>query len=111
MSEVGIRIKESRESRKLSQAGLAGEAGLAQSTIANIEAGRFNASIVTLARIADALDVTTNWLLGRSQPKELSDEEIVAEFNPAVWATLSDEEKRIRIDMFRRMLKSVKRIY
>ena len=51
------RIKFLRGSRKLSQAQLAKNAGLAQSTIAHIEKGRKDPSVATLMSIAKALDV------------------------------------------------------
>ena len=112
MSEVGLRIKEAREARGMSQAELANSTGMAQSSIANIEAVRTNIGLAALVRVANVLGVTTDWLVGRKGPKEdYTDEELIAEFDPAHWATLSKEEQRIRLDMLRKARAAIKRLY
>jgi transcriptional regulator with XRE-family HTH domain len=51
------RLKYLRQSRDLTQGELAKKAGVAQSTIAQIESGRKDPSISTLKMIAKALDI------------------------------------------------------
>src|SRR5690606_5339719 len=51
------RLKFLRQTRNLTQGGLAKKAGVAQSTIAQIEGGRKDPSISTLKHIAQALDI------------------------------------------------------
>lgn len=51
------RLKYLRQNRKLTQGELAKKAGVAQSTIAQIESGRKDPSISTIKLIAKALDV------------------------------------------------------
>jgi transcriptional regulator with XRE-family HTH domain len=60
------RLKTAREElRKYSQSELAGRAGLPPSSIAHFESGSRKPSFDTLRRLANALDVTTDFLLGR----------------------------------------------
>lgn len=54
---LGERLKFIRETRKMTQAGLAKEADLTQATIANLESGRKSPSIETLEKLAEALDI------------------------------------------------------
>ncbi len=64
---LGPRLRSLREDRDLDVGQLAYKAGLHPSTIRKIEAGdRPNASGVLLVRLADALDTTTDYLLGRT---------------------------------------------
>lgn len=60
------RLKTAREQlRKWSQSELAGKAGLPPSSIAHFETGSRKPSFDTLRRVANALEVTTDYLLGR----------------------------------------------
>ena len=59
------RLKTARELRKWSQSELADRAQLPPSSIAHFEAGSRKPSFDTLRRLATALDVTTDYLLGR----------------------------------------------
>jgi transcriptional regulator with XRE-family HTH domain len=60
------RLKVAREQlRKWSQSELAGKAGMPPSSIAHFETGSRKPSFDTLRRLANALDVTTDYLLGR----------------------------------------------
>lgn len=66
-SEFGIRLKEVRELRDLTQAQLAKKAGLTPVQISHFETGvKPSASAVTLIKLADALSVTIDYLLGRT---------------------------------------------
>jgi transcriptional regulator with XRE-family HTH domain len=60
------RLKTAREDlRRWSQSELADRAGLPQSSIAHFETGTRKPSFDTLRKIANALEVTTDYLLGR----------------------------------------------
>jgi len=57
-AKIGIRIKELRETRNMSQKDLAYSSDLDRSYIASVENGKRNISIVNIEKIANALDVT-----------------------------------------------------
>lgn len=59
------RLRAAREKRGLSQESLAKRAGLQASAISHFETGGRRPSFDNLRRLADALDVTTDYLLGR----------------------------------------------
>ena len=63
---TGERIKELRKERGLNQDQLAELASLNRVTVAKYEAGRVEPGAQALGRIADALDVSADVLLGRS---------------------------------------------
>jgi transcriptional regulator with XRE-family HTH domain len=65
------RLRFARETlRKLSQSELAERAGLQPSAVSHFETGRRSPSFDNLRRLADALDVTTDYLLARvEKPK------------------------------------------
>lgn len=60
------RLKNARDIRGLDQSTLAERAGLPPSSISHFEAGSRKPSFDTLRRLAQALEVTTDFLLGRS---------------------------------------------
>ena len=65
-SEVfAARLRAAREKRKLSQGDLANRARFQASAISHFETGTRKPSFDNLRRLADALDVTTDYLLGR----------------------------------------------
>jgi transcriptional regulator with XRE-family HTH domain len=59
------RLKQARELRGLSQGELAARAGLQASAVSHFETGGRKPSFDNLRRLADALDVTTDYLIGR----------------------------------------------
>jgi transcriptional regulator with XRE-family HTH domain len=59
------RLKAARELRKWSQGNLANHAGMPPSSIAHFESGSRKPSFDTLRRLANSLEVTTDFLLGR----------------------------------------------
>lgn len=62
------RLRTAREElRKLSQADLARETGLPASSVAHFEAGTRKPSFDNLRKLANALNITTDYLLGRSE--------------------------------------------
>lgn len=65
--DTGNQIRNLRESRNLTQEQLAELASLNRVTVAKYESGRVEPGANALARIADALEVSTDVLLGRSE--------------------------------------------
>lgn len=65
--DTGERIRALRKERGLNQDQLAELASLNRVTIAKYESGRVEPGAQALARIADALEVSTDALLGRSE--------------------------------------------
>ncbi len=64
------RLRTTRESKRLSQTDLAKRADLQPSAISHFENNRRSPSFDNLKRLADALGVTVDYLLGRSdEPK------------------------------------------
>lgn len=65
MSDVSERVSRARHRLGWSQARLAGEAGVSRSHISMIEAGHLpGVTADTVRKLAQALGVTCDWLLG-----------------------------------------------
>lgn len=64
------RLRLAREKRGLSQGKLADKSGLQPSAISHFETGARKPSFDNLKHLADALNVTTDYLLGRSDDME-----------------------------------------
>lgn len=72
MTDFGTRLKLARKNRKMTQKDLAGLLGVEQSTISNYEKN-FRFPVASALRdIADQLDVSLDYLLGRSEEKSSS---------------------------------------
>ncbi len=56
--QIGVRIKELREAKKLSQQDLADAAEMERSFITHIEKGKRNISIDTLYKVLNALEIS-----------------------------------------------------
>ena len=67
--DTGERIREIRRQRGLSQDQLAELASLNRVTVAKYESGKVEPGAQSLGRIADALEVSADTLLGRSEQK------------------------------------------
>src|SRR5262245_31017873 len=66
------RLKSARETRKMSQSDLAQKAGFQPSAISHFETEGRDPSFDNLKRLADALNVTTDFLLGRVDEATIS---------------------------------------
>lgn len=64
MKGFNLRLKEIRKDAGLSQAEVAGEAGITASAYANYEQGLREPSLEVLAKICSVLDVSADYLLG-----------------------------------------------
>jgi len=62
-----VKLREWRQRRLLSQEELARKAGVGVTTVIRIEGGQ-GARLSTLRKLADALDVTADQLLGEDSP-------------------------------------------
>jgi transcriptional regulator with XRE-family HTH domain len=56
--QIGERIKELRDAKKLSQQDLANAADMERSFITHIEAGKRNISVDTLQKVLEALEIS-----------------------------------------------------
>ena len=65
------RIKELREAKKLSQLRLGMELDVAQETISGYEIGRSEPNLEMLVKLADTLDASVDYILGRTDVKTL----------------------------------------
>ena len=61
--EIGERIRKARQEARIGQEELAEFAGISGSYISDIEAGKRNFSVDVLIKIAEALQVSTDWIL------------------------------------------------
>jgi transcriptional regulator with XRE-family HTH domain len=66
------RLREAREMRGYKQEKLADRAGMPATTIAHFEAGTRKPSFDSLRKLAIALEITTDYLLGRVDDPELA---------------------------------------
>ena len=66
---LGDRIRELRKSHSLSQVELARELHVSKQTISNWENNNIPPSVDTLVRIAKFFQVSTDYLLGRSEER------------------------------------------
>lgn len=64
------RLKETREDKRLKQRDIAKICGIAVGTYANWEQGRVQTPINYLPKLADTLNVSTDYLLGVSKKQE-----------------------------------------
>lgn len=69
MEAIGARIRRARESQGLRQEDLADKTGIMQKTISNYENGVSYPNSVNLTKISDVLEVSADWLLGRTEDR------------------------------------------
>jgi transcriptional regulator with XRE-family HTH domain len=78
-----LRLREAREMRELSQLALAERARLQQAAVSHYEGGTRRPSLQNLRRLSEALEVTTDYLVGRSERPESpppADEPLIRDF-------------------------------
>ena len=64
--DFSARLRMAREVRAMTQAEVAAATGLQPAAISHFETGERRPSLANLCRLADALDVTTDYLCGRT---------------------------------------------
>lgn len=67
ITTIGKQIKTARKFKKWSQKELGELIGLSSQAIGQFERGDNSMTVTTLIQLADVLEVTTNWLLGRER--------------------------------------------
>ncbi len=80
MATFGLRLKQLREEKGITQIDLAKYLSLANSTISQYEAGKRDPDSSTLQKLSDYFNVTLDYLLGRSDvcnPEIFSDPEVI----------------------------------
>jgi transcriptional regulator with XRE-family HTH domain len=84
---AGQRIRERREEMEMSQIELGRRVGIKRSSMSNIESGKTKCPAgTTLMKIAGTLDLSPEWILNGTGPKDLSsvnisDEPLTENFN------------------------------
>lgn len=91
---LAVRIKEQRKKRGYSQQEMASMLGMTRSNFGSYEIGRIQPPSMVLEKIADLLDTSTDYLLGKTESSlpsdaeerfvdslDLADEDIIAKFN------------------------------
>lgn len=73
MCEIGDRLKLLRNQRKLLQEELAHKLGVSKSAIGMYERNERHPNLAIMNRIADFFDVTTDYLLGKSDEPRLTE--------------------------------------
>jgi len=86
-------LKAVREEKGLSQTELATKTGLQPSAISHFESGRRSPSFDNLRRLADALNVTIDYLLGRSDQREAAGPAVDTLFRNYQKLTDDDQEQ------------------
>ena len=66
--EIGMRIRDARKKKKLTQAALADMVGIAHSHMSDIERGETKLGVDILIRISETLEVSTDWILRADIP-------------------------------------------
>ena len=79
MAKAQDRIRECRELMRLSKTQLAEKTGLTVSAISQFESGERDPNLDSLNKLADALEVSVDYLIGREDEK-LSDNNVKAMF-------------------------------
>ena len=69
LESIGAAVRSARQAAGLTQQAVANDAHLQRSYIAGVEAGSRNVSVLSLARIARALDMDLPRLLGGPNPR------------------------------------------
>lgn len=77
------RIKDLREDRDLRQTDVAEATGIAQRTLSNYETGKTNPDSFALIRLADFFDVSIDYLLGRTNLRKDTADDVLQELQAA----------------------------
>lgn len=100
------RLRKARKTKKLSQTELAENAGFQPSAISHFETGKRSPSFANLKKLADALEVTVDYLLGRAE--EPTNQGLVAEVLFRDFGKLSPEDQETISQMTKLLAKKKK---
>lgn len=98
MSKAGERIRECRETQGLSKTRLAERTGLTISAISQFESGERDPNLDSLNKLADALQVSVDYIMGREE--EISDANIRAVFRGLQKMTKEDKKEMLNFYQF-----------
>ena len=108
MSNVfAARLRIARDSRKMSQSELAEKANLQPSAVSHFETGQRSPSFQNLKALSDALNVTTDYLVGRAEGFENSSSVSLKLLRHA--ERMSDEDLKTLTSMAEMMAKKQKK--
>jgi transcriptional regulator with XRE-family HTH domain len=108
---VGFRLRELREARKISMRGLATKSGLSANALSMIERGRNSPSVSTLYKLAEALGIPITEFFGPPAVKNdviliKADERTRIPLTRGVWEGLGGEKFSGRVEPFIMTLES-----
>jgi len=108
------KLKELREERGYLQKFVADKIGVRSNTLSGYENGTRSPDPEMLIKLAELYEVSTDYLLGRTNPSNKSDiyeqnidkelKEIMSEMN--VWYKSEPEDKELKLRMLRKMIRS-----
>ena len=97
-SIFGRRLREARRVRRWTQERLASESGVPAAMVSHFETGtRQRASAANLVKLASALSVSVDYLLGRSADAGLVDERVQATFRRLSEAPADTIDRAVRV--------------
>jgi transcriptional regulator with XRE-family HTH domain len=79
LATLGSIIKRLRENRQYTQSKLGEKLGVAESTVSLYEADKREPDVATINRLADLFDVSTDYLLGRTEDRPAPDADLPPE--------------------------------
>lgn len=92
MSTLGSRIKKLRTEKGITQGYIADKLGMGRSNVGHIENGRTTPTSEALDKIADILDTTTDYLLGRTEDQSRKSNTASEQSSPYYALTEKDEK-------------------
>ena len=97
-SIFGQRLREARTARSWTQEQLASESGVTAAVISHFETGtRQRASAANLVKLAEALSISVDYLLGRTDRMEQHDHRVQATFRRLSDASADTIDQAVRV--------------
>lgn len=95
MESIGYRISKARRYRNMNQKELAKKAGITEASLSRYENEIREPRSQSLTQIADALEVSTDYLLGFSDEMEIKNNKLADKSPEDIEAILKEAEERI----------------
>lgn len=105
--EFGIRLKNERESKGISQGDFAKMLGVSRSSVGNYETSRNMPTVEILYKMSDILECSTDYLLCKSNIR--NPECIKIDFGSDEYSCITDEQKKQIEDFVKFVLKDNKK--